>query len=206
MQRLLQWRDVPTDRTATPFRWFWSATEEAIAPLAGWGQGSLATQLRPPNVVLAVRSELFARYPRTAVYAVRAQASAPRFPVPLAASQIIPPTFTSILPPDLRLFVFTAISLTSRAQLAEVFFVFQEQVSETRFGTGILTAGLPPGGGSHWSVADVQACATTANKGTAPVIGDAAQMAYWTRMPPCLVAINAAALLSAGPAATGASP
>jgi hypothetical protein len=206
VEHLLQWRDVPTDRTATPFRWFWAYPDQsAMAPLAGWGATALAAHTGSPNMVLAVRGELFLRYPRTAVYVVPAQASGSRFPVPPAPDQIIMPTFTATLPPDLRLFIFTTITLTDPGKLAGLFVVFQEQVSETRFGTDTLTP-APPSGGSHWSVSDVQASAAHANNGTAPVIADAAQMAAWTRTPPCLVAINALTLLPPGPHAAGASP
>jgi hypothetical protein len=192
-QRLLQWRDVPTDRQWTSFRWFWGSGAEEIHQISagsstsGWSSTSaLADQLvGGQKVVLAIRSDLFRRYPRSCVYLVPANATAPRFT--LTADNAKLPAYSELMPPDLRLLVFdvTSQQLTTPPGY---FVVFQEQVSETRFGTDPLPAAGPGANARYWPVPAL-------TSGPAPA--NSADVADLTRMAPALVAIAADRLFGA---------
>jgi hypothetical protein len=208
LERLLQWRQVPTDRTATPFANFWAAGSDDVRPMDEWSSDSPAVDpltgafRRPPRTVLVVRGDLFRRYPRTAVYAVAAQVTEPRFVLDVG-SVIERPAFFAALPPDLYLLGFGDVSPqdlvgdpADPTGKPGYFIVFQEQVSETRFGTDPLDRdqGLgpkrPASGGTHWTVADIAAALEDPTATT-----DAATLADAVRMPPALVAIHARLLL-----------
>jgi hypothetical protein len=138
--------------------------------------------------VLAVRAELFLRYPRTAVYAVQAQAPPlPRFAL-TATTPIINPSSEAILPPDVRLFAFDGITINNQTGWDSYFFVFQEQVSETRFGAPDHK-NTPASGGTHWTVADVCGASGVSS------IADAGAMADKVRKPPAFLALNAKLLI-----------
>ena len=197
--RLLRWRGVPADPTATPFTYFWDQRGQGggppdIGPIAGWGTaatlgGQLASQAAgQAQVFLAVRAELLRRYPRTAVYAAPAQepaAGATGHTVNLGA--IVQPTFTAVLPPDLHLYGFPASQLTVSLATtgAGYFFVFQQQVTETRFGSDALAnAGVAAPAGAYWPVAALAGL-------PAPPAGQADAIAGAVLMPPVLAAIHA---------------
>ena len=212
ISRLLAWRGVPADPRATPFTYFWDQRGQAaggrpdIQPIASWPPtASLAAQVAGDvgGVVLAVRADLLRRYPNTAVYATQAQATASgahTFDI-TQPTNVVQPAFTATLPPDLRLFGFPTISpqaalggpASGGGTLPGYFFIFQEQASETRFGTDAMTkTGIAAPAGRYWTSASL----APLTQGPAPV--HAGGIAGAVRMTPVLVAIHARALLPAG--------
>ena len=78
MNRELLWREYPTDRRGTPFRYFWPRPDgnPDIPPITNWpvttalGSNGANNGLDVENmIVLLVRGEVLRRYPRTIVYA-----------------------------------------------------------------------------------------------------------------------------------------
>jgi hypothetical protein len=200
--QLLLWRGVPADPTATPFAYFWEQRGQAggppdIGPIAGWASAAtLGAQLASQSaggaqVFLAVRAELLLRYPRTAVYAAPANpaaAGATGHTVNLNA--IVQPTFTAVLPPDLHLYGFPAAQLTVSAAtgVPGFFFVFQQQVTEGRFGSDALAAaGVAAPSGAYWPVAALAGL-------PAPPAAQSDAIAGAVLQPPVLAAIHARAL------------
>ena len=195
IMRELLWRGVPVDRRSTPFTWFWDVrgqggtTPDVSTPIANWSTSApLDTLLSgSPQLVLAVRAELFRRYPRTAVYAVRAQATssgAHTLADETVASNVLQPQFTASMPPDLRLFGFALSPITAIASPGW-FFVLQEQASETRFGCQQTAPS------NYWSLADLRAVGGV----SLPATSHAAHVADAVRFPPVRCAIHARALL-----------
>lgn len=210
--RLLLWRGVPVDPRGTPFSYFWDQRGQApggppdIQPIASWPPtATLAAQVsgNVQGTILAVRADLLRRYPNTAVYATPALGSGTHtFSITDPAS-VVQPAYTATLPPDLCLFGFPAISPQAAVGGPKpgggtdpgYFFIFQEQASETRFGTDQMTkAGIPAPAGQdqYWSSASL----APLTQGQPP--GHAGAVAGAVRMQPVLVAIHARALLPAG--------
>ena len=209
ISRLLMWRGVPADPRGTPFTFFWdrrgqggaaSATPD-ITPIASWpATSTLAAQVQglATGVVLAVRGDLLRRYPNTAVYATPAVPTGPAgsgthtFDLSNPAN-VHQPSFTAMLPPDIRLFGFPEISGQNAVGVPGWFFIFAEQASETRFGTDALTtAGIAAPAGRYWAAASVVPRSATQPPAHAGDIASA------VRMLPGLVAIHARALLPTG--------
>jgi hypothetical protein len=195
IMRELLWRGVPVDRRSTPFTWFWDVrgqggtTPDVSTPIASWSTSApLETLLSgSPQLVLAVRAELFQRYPRTAVYAVRAQTTATGAHIladETVASNVLQPQFTASMPPDVRLFGF-ALSPSAAIASPGWFFVLQEQASETRFGCQQTAPS------NYWSLADLQSVGHVG----LPATPHAAHVAEGVRFPPVRCAIHARALL-----------
>ena len=192
--RELLWRGVPIDRRATPFTWFWDVRGQAgtspdiSTSIADWSPTALLENVASgaaQQLVLAVRADLFLRYPRTAVYAVRAVGTgAHMLADETVSSNVRQPQFTATLPPDLRLFGFDIAPAEAIASPGW-FFVFQEQASETRFGSQQTTSA------SYWNLAQLQ----TVGAVTLPASAHAAHVAEGTRLPPVRCAIHARALL-----------
>lgn len=205
ISRLLRWRGVPADPRATPFTFFWdrrgqaaTASSPDIAPIAAWPAGAaLSAQVTGSagGVFLAVRGDLLRRYPRTAVFATPAQpvAGSTAHTIDLSdPASIIQPAFAVTLPPDLHLYAFPGISAVAAIGVPGYFFAFQEQASETRFGTDPMTlASIPAPAGSYWTVASLAPLAT-------PPPAQADAIADAVRMLPGLMIIHARALLPAG--------
>jgi hypothetical protein len=205
ISRLLVWRGVPADPKATPFCYFWDQRGQAgggapdITAIAGWQHdASLAGQLTGQSggqsggsgqVILAVRAELLRRYPNTAVYAAKATAATSTTGHIPDLSNIVQPSFTATLPPDLHLYGFPASAVTVSDAITGDgwFFVFQQQLTETRFGSDAMAANkITPPAGSYWTAASLAQIAPP--PGRADVIADA------VRMTPVLAAIHARAL------------
>jgi hypothetical protein len=195
--RELLWHGVPMDRRSTPFMWFWDVrgqtprSPDLPTSIASWAPtATLESQLGgTPQLVLAVRADLLRRYPRTAVYAVRAQTSpsgAHTLADETVAGNVLEPQFTAALPPDLRLFGFN-LSPAQAIGSPGWFVVFQEQASETRFG---CQQAAPA---SYWSLAQLG----TTGGVSLPAAANAAHVADAVRFPPVRCAIHARALLPA---------
>lgn len=185
---LLLWRGVPADPRATPFTYFWDQRGQAgsgpdIQPISGWQQtATLADQMpgTAGETILGVRAELLRRYPTTAVYAAKAQPATSSATHTVDLSTIVQPAYTGTLPPDLHLFGFPALKVADALGgpgQSGYFFVFQQQVTETRFGSDAMaTATIPPPAGSYWTVASTALAndfttAVTAGGTTAPAAG-----------------------------------
>jgi hypothetical protein len=199
--QLLLWRGVPVDPTATPFTYFWDQRGQAggspdIAPIASWAPAAtLGSQLASQGsggaqVFLAVRAELFLRYPRTAVYAAPAQPVAGSTGHTVNLNAIVQPTFTAVLPPDLHLYGFPASQLTvaDATGVPGFFFVFQQQLTEGRFGSDALAkAGVAAPSGAYWPVAALAGLPS-------PPAAQSDAIAGALMQPPVLAAIHARAL------------
>lgn len=152
LARELVWRGYPVDSTATYARVFWdyrgksAAPQPDVPPLADWPAGTALRDLATTagggqQMVLCVRGELLRRYPRTHVYAVRADWVGPAGGSRKAADVALPGNvceagFSGSLGSDIRFYGF-ALPLTAvLGSLTEPgwFFAFQEQAVETRFG------------------------------------------------------------------------
>jgi hypothetical protein len=168
---------------------------DLATPIASWSSTApLATLLTgSPQLVLAVRADLFRRYPRTAVYAVKAQQSASgahTLADETVIGNVLQPQFTASMPPDMRLFGFP-LSPTVAIGSPGWFFVLREQASETRFGCQDTAPS------SYWELSDLQ----TVGRVSLPADPHAAHVADALRFPPVRCAIHARALLpsSGGP-------
>lgn len=141
MSRELLWREFPSDKRQTSFRHFW---DDRGATPPGGGQipqihrwerskalgehfmGGRATG----QLVLLIRGELFARYPSTLVYAVRARARNQ------LGTEKKTPLFSGALKPDMAFVGFDLSAVEARGDGADPgwFFVVEQQPTEPRFG------------------------------------------------------------------------
>lgn len=195
--RTLLWRAVPSDRRCTPFKTFWDVRGQTgssgtdIKDITSWQPNErLFDEFDSGGgyLMLGMRAELLRRYPRTAVFAIKAtqNAGSKDHFVTIDPSLIVQPTFTGMLPPDLRLFGFAGIQPADAIGSPGYFFVLQEQASETRFGSDPVFSAATPSH-NHWLARDL---------GIAHP--NAALVADKVRMPPVAVAIHARALLPVG--------
>jgi len=174
--RQLLWNGYPTDQRGSYFRQFWDvssyvpqATDPAnpaqlaeelkdIPPINTWvpltvplGQHPNRTDIVQNNLVLMVRGELFKRYPNAIVYAARATRNA-QGELALDPSDERYPLFRGTLSPDMTFLGFNLTAADAHGGTAEfpdgVFFVFQEQPSEPRFGLEPTAASTPV---TEWS-------------------------------------------------------
>ena len=173
MARQLLWNGYPTDQRGSYFRQFWDVagywpqggdpTDPAqlaellkdIPPIHEWprsralGLNENRTDVVVDNVVLLVRGELLRRYPHTDIFAGKAKAGADgEHGRVLDETDERHPIFRGTLAPDITFFGFNLSVEDARGGTAAspegFFFVFQEQVTETRFGlepqaTGTVT-------------------------------------------------------------------
>ena len=186
LQRLLQWRDVPTNARATAFRRFWSEGVD-IDPIDNWDHDADLDQIVRGGSVLVLRSDLFRRYPRTVVYAHPARSEAPHFEFDPTA--LLLPRFSIPSPPDIRLLGFDVPTADLTGDPG-FYVVFQEQVSETRFGTDGLATTIEPAT-SYWTTSDL----AQADPAEGGIPASAAAVARLTAAPPALVAVHASRLL-----------
>ncbi|MFF0477577.1 hypothetical protein [Streptomyces sp. NPDC004284] len=148
--RELLWREFPTDRRATAFRYFWDARgtvepaqeQPDVPPMRDWGrQSALGEHLRKPEggddaVVLLVRGEVVRRFPSLGLHARRALAPAvPGGPRRLG-EQRIEPVFSGEIGADV---LFVGFPLTVAQALGSEtdpgwFFVFEEHPTAPAFG------------------------------------------------------------------------
>jgi hypothetical protein len=173
LARQLLWNAYPTDQRGSYFRQFWDVagyspqpgdptdpvalTEllKDIPPVHTWpaaralGLNENRTDVVVDNVVLLVRGELLRRYPNTDIFAGKAKAgSGGEHGRVLDETDERHPIFRGTLAPDITFFGFNLSVDDARGGTADspegFFFVFQEQVTETRFGlepqaTGTVT-------------------------------------------------------------------
>lgn len=140
MGRELLWREYPTDRRGTYFRFFWnrrgSAQQEFMQPIHTWngplGRNPSASG-NPDQLVLLVRGELFRRYPNAVIYAAKATGTATN---PKLTTQERYPLFRGSAPPDVVFFGFDLTEDVARGLDSDPgwFFVIQQQPGEPDFG------------------------------------------------------------------------
>ncbi|KOG36758.1 MULTISPECIES: DUF3892 domain-containing protein [Streptomyces] len=148
--RELLWREYPTDRRATAFRYFWDARgtvepgleQPDVPPMRDWGRhSSLGETVRRPAggddaVVLLVRGEVVRRFPSLGLHARRALPSAvPGGPRRLGERRL-EPVFSGEIGADVLFFGFpltVAESLGSETDPGW-FFVFEEHATAPSFG------------------------------------------------------------------------
>lgn len=165
MAREFLWREYPTVNYGTYFRQFWDPSgrvpppedeDEArdIDPIRSWSGGPLGSNMTggtEGTVVLAVRGDLFERYPTASVYAVKAteepndDGELERVPVPDPTAEGSDPTarhpqFRGTLDPDLTFFGFElSVEDANEADGLGWFFVIEETPGEPRFGLDVAT-------------------------------------------------------------------
>jgi hypothetical protein len=140
MGRELLWREFPTDRRGSYFRFFWnrrgSAQQEFMQPIHTWnaplGRNPSAAG-NPDQLVLLVRGELFRRYPSAVIYAARATGTLVK---PKLTSEERYPLFRGSAPPDVAFFGFDLTEAVAHGTDPDPgwFFVIQQQPGEPNFG------------------------------------------------------------------------
>ena len=140
MGRELLWREYPTDRRGSYFRFFWnrrgSAQQEFMQPIHTWngplGRNPSASG-NPDQLVLLVRGELFRRYPNAVIYAAKATGTATN---PKLTTQERYPLFRGSASPDVVFFGFDLTAAEARGIDPDPgwFFVIQQQPGEPDFG------------------------------------------------------------------------
>ena len=140
MGRELLWREYPTDRRGSYFRFFWnrrgSAQQEFMQPIHTWnsplGRNPSAAG-NPDQLVLLVRGELFRRYPHAVIYAAKATGAVTN---PKLTTQERYPLFRGSAPPDITFFGFDLTDADARGKDPDPgwFFVIQQQPGEPDFG------------------------------------------------------------------------
>jgi len=218
MARQLLWNGYPSDQRGSYFRQFWDVagyspqpgdpTDPAqlsellkdIPPIHTWpthralGLHENRTDVVVDNVVLLVRGELLRRYPNTDIFAGKAKpGTGGEHGRVLDETDERHPIFRGTLAPDITFFGFNLSVDDARggtpAAPEGFFFVFQEQVTETRFGlepqaSGTVTkwadlawtnfggAPPPPGAGAH------RAAGAVANPGTGTLAESSVSSAF----------------------------
>lgn len=157
MSRELVWNEYPTSQRKTYFRQFWdpaghvnrapgTPSLEDIRPIHEWGDdaklGENSPRPPPPDgkhLVVLIRGELFRRYPRTIVSAVRAKLDGQRR---TTSDEELSPVFRGVLPSDLVFFGFDLSEDEARGTDGGLgwYIILQEHPSEPRFGLDVAPA------------------------------------------------------------------
>jgi hypothetical protein len=156
MGRELLWREYPTDRRGTYFKYFWdeggtASTQSAVnlPPIHRWTKelGQNASDGRPEPLILLVRGQLFRRYPNALLYAAKAERDIAGRIKPGATERF--PLFRGVAPPDVTFFGFQLTEAEARGSAQPGgdpgwFFVIQQQPGEPEFGLDVDPGGDPP--------------------------------------------------------------
>jgi hypothetical protein len=159
MSAELLWREYPTDQRGTYFRQFWDLSavvpqpsDEAereqlkdIAPIHEWpgtkhlGGAAARGESRKARLVLLVRGELLKRYPKAVIYAVEGVWSGQQRRPSTSKAKERYPIFQGNLDPDVTFLAFDLTEAAARGSTTPSghpgwFFVFQQQLTEPRFG------------------------------------------------------------------------
>ncbi|GIF53170.1 hypothetical protein DFJ67_5997 [Asanoa ferruginea] len=178
MGRELLWRGYPTDQRGTYFRRFWDrrgsvppktgADLDDITAIPEWTVGDPlgaagAAGADSARLVLVIRGELLRRYPRTVIYAARAQWSGDAEPVPrlAAGAEERHPEFSGALPPDVAFLGFDLTVAAARGTDTDPgwYVVFAEPPTEPRYGLDVDAPAAPTGtwGDLSWAAVTVDA-------------------------------------------------
>jgi hypothetical protein len=137
MGRELLWQGFPTDQRGTPFEHFWQRTDglSDISPIHTWQAAQLGRQPASQEMlVLLVRGQLLERFPNLSIYAWRRHGdeAAPSGPAP---GDIEVPILRGHLGTDITYVGFNPRILPpEETAMPHWFFVFEEQMTEPRFG------------------------------------------------------------------------
>ena len=140
MGRELLWREYPTDRRGSYFRFFWNrrgAAQQEFDAADSYLESRLGLNPsaagNPDQLVLLVRGELFRRYPTAVIYAAKATGTVTN---PKLTTQERYPLFRGSAPPDVAFFGFDLTAAAARGTDPDPgwFFVIQQQPGEPDFG------------------------------------------------------------------------
>ena len=156
MGRELLWREYPTDRRGTYFKYFWDEggtdpqhSNVDLPPIHQWpkalGQNSVEGGSEP--LILLVRGQLFRRYPNALLYAAKAERDTAGRIKPGATERF--PLFRGVAPPDVTFFGFQLTEAEVRGSARPDgdpgwFLVIQQQPGEPEFGLDVDPGGDPP--------------------------------------------------------------
>jgi hypothetical protein len=165
MSAELLWREYPTDQRGTYFRQFWDLSavvpqpaDEAgreelkdIDPIHEWpgakhlGDAKARGKSSKARLVLLTRGELLKRYPKAVIYAVEAVWSGKNRRPSTDKAKELYPIFRGTLDPDVTFLAFDLTEQAARGSTAPTahpgwFFVFQQQLTEPRFGLDASSA------------------------------------------------------------------
>jgi hypothetical protein len=150
MNRELLWREYPTDRRGTPFRYFWPRPDgnPDIPPITNWplttalGMNGAGNGLDLENmIVLLVRGEVLRRYPRTIVYAAPGRIDGTTLTLDTSV-QWTAPQFLLRLSSTTTAFAYPLRETDVRG-IPGYYFVFSEPVTGPRFNFDETSSGPP---------------------------------------------------------------
>jgi len=153
----LLWRDYPTDMRGTYFQQFWDEAEtdsseeeqKDIDELNNWkeklgenefndrGKFNNKSGESEDNTVLLIRGDLLKKYPNTEIYIVPAIKEDTKLKPDFDEGNRQYPIFDGVLPPDITFLGFKIKPTEIRKEDGGYFIVFEERVSETRFGLDV---------------------------------------------------------------------
>lgn len=154
----LLWRDYPTDMRGTYFQQFWEEVEEGLEAeeqkdideifkwdeklgyneINGNNRSNFNSRNDDENTVLLIRGDILKKYPNTAIYILPAQAALVNGqPYPNFNALPMLPIFDGTLPPDITFLGFKINPTILRDNDPGYFVIFEERVTETRFGLDI---------------------------------------------------------------------
>jgi hypothetical protein len=160
----LRWRNIPVATGCTPIRRFWDRADTSaggrvddIAGIASWPAGSglgdashLAVGAGTRELVVALRGDLFLRYPTTLVYlqpAVLSAGAADFDADPDPAAPRVFPAFQGRMAADVAFFGFPTVAVND---LATYWLVLEEPPSGFRFANDVATTAAA---GHDWAAA-----------------------------------------------------
>lgn len=154
MGRELLWREYPTDRRGTYFKYFWdegsadpAQTKTDLPPINQWAKALGQNNVEGADpLILLVRGQLFRRYPNALIYAAKAERDTAGRIKPGATERF--PLFRGIAPPDMTFFGFQLTEAEARGSTQPGgdpgwFFVIQQQPGEPEFGLDVDPGGDP---------------------------------------------------------------
>ncbi len=155
MGRELLWREYPTDRRGTYFKYFWDEggadpqqPSVDLPAIQQWAKalGQNATEGRAEPLILLVRGQLFRRYPNAIIYAAKTERDTAGRIKPGATERF--PLFRGVAPPDVTFFGFQLSEAEARGSTQPGgdpgwFFVIQQQPGEPEFGLDVDPGGDP---------------------------------------------------------------
>ena len=164
MNRLLLWREYPTDQRGTPFAYFWPRPDRSpdIPPITTWNiatpLGNNSNGLGPEDMmVFLVRGELLHRYPQTIVYAAPGVADGLSPTLNTDITQWVSPLF--LMKIDARTTAFAyPLSKQDVQGSPGFYFVFSEPVTGPRFNfdVGPTPNPLPQWNDLGWDAVSLQ--------------------------------------------------
>lgn len=145
MNRLLLWREYPTDQRGTPFQYFWPRPDRSpdIPPITNWdittplGSNAADGPDLETMLVLLVRGEVLQRYPQTMVYAAPGIINGTSLTLDTNSADWVSPEFLMRIDAKTTALAFPltvdAVKSNFPAGIGGYYFVFSEPVSGPRF-------------------------------------------------------------------------